>query len=283
MKNIYIDDLQIHDNSADIGYFCSPPIAGLDTPTLRVVERIRPGEHGAFMSNLLYGPRHITLEGIIHASTISQFETRRRALEAVLSVNKDTRGVPVAKTLKLETVGGLQLQVGVHVMNFKLNIEYLAHARFFIELYAEYFALESQNLKAPAISIPSGGGVIYPVIYPVIYGASSGGMEIVNNAGTVEAFPIVEFQGPLTNPFIKNVDLGRTIELNINIANGETIVVNMREKTILKGSQSFFNNLVSGSQFWWLNPGESTILFGTGSGSDTGQAVVKFRDSYLGA
>ena len=282
MKSIYFDSFQIHSNDSDLGFFIRPPIDGLDYPTVRTSQYNRVGEHGAFLSNILYGGRRITLEGTVFATSEITFESRRRSLESAFAIKKDADGFPEPIVMKFTTMDDLALQVDVYVRRLRFSRTNLTNGRFFVDLYSPKFAIEAQNADNETITVPSGGGAVYPVIYPVTYGAETGGSAIVVNGGSAPAFPIITLTGSLSNPIIQNVTTGKHIELSMTIPGTQSVVIDMKEKTILLGSQSVIANKTSSSEFWHLETGDNTIKLLTSSSSDTGNAQVQWRDAYLG-
>lgn len=284
MKNIYIDTLQIHSNTENLGYLVQIPIAGLDAASYRLSSYQKPGEHGAFVSNLLYGDRRITLEGLIFADSIATYELRRRALEEMLSVKRDSNGVPIPKVLKFKTMDDKSLRVNVHPASKpKIDVTNLTNGRFLIDLITEDYVVEDQSLTEESLTPPTGGGVIYPVIYPIIFASASGGSQSIVNDGNAEAWPIITLDGPLNTPRIFNQTLGREIVLNMTLATGAQIIIDMKNKTIIQGGiTNQIDKKTGTSRWWWLDPGSNLIIFSTASTGDTGTCKVGFRDAYGG-
>ena len=167
-----------------------------------------------------------------------------------------------------------------------MEIEETFSSRLFLDLYSPKFILESQGTTIVTIDIIGGGGVTYPVIYPVIYGAESGSIGNVNNLGNARAFPLIYIVGPITNPIIQNTTTGKFMRLNLTLTAAEQIIIDTypSARTILKnGNQSMISSKSDNSTFWWLNPGVNVITLRSGISSDTGQAQIVWRDSYLGA
>lgn len=283
MKSIYLDNFQIHNNiSNSLGYHIKPDIEGLDYPDLRTSRYNRAGEHGGFMSNQLYGGRKITLEGSIYANTAIDYEAKRRALVAILDLEKSATGIPLAKVLKLTTMDDLQLQTDVFLLNFKMAKAELMIGEFLLDLWAPDFPLYSQNSASAQLYRASGGGFILPVIFPIVTTAQSGGTVNITNNGTADSYPTIYLNGPLNNPIIQNNTTGKYIKLNLTIATGEQVTIDMKNRTVKLGSSSIIANMDSESLFWVLLPGLNIISLTTSSTSDTGDAQITYRDAYLG-
>lgn len=283
MKSIYIGTLQIHSNTANLGYAVSPGISGMEFPEVRNVHYNKPGEHGAFLSNQLYGGRIVMLEGFVFATTVAAFEALRRQLADACRITRDNNTVPVAKTLKFTTMDDIALQADCYVRKFTMKVVNLLYAKFQIDIFIPDFAFQAQTEQSTTITRASGGGAVYPFIYPQIYGGSTGGQAIIVNAGNAEAFPTIYLNGPITNPIIQNTTVNRYIELSMTLNSTDQVVIDMKNKTIIKnGTTPVIANKTSPSQFWWLEKGSNTVKFFTSNGADTGNAQVKWRDSYLG-
>ncbi len=285
MKDIFIDGLKIHSNTAAIGYIVQIPIQGMDAASYRLSSYQKPGEHGAFVSNLLYGDRRITLEGLIFADSIATYEIRRRALEEILSVKRDSNGVPIPKLLTFKTMDDKTLQVNVHPASKpKIDITNLTNGRFLIDLIAEDYVVEDQSLTEKTLTPPTGGGVTYPVIYPIVLASATGGSENVVNNGNAEAWPLITFDGPLTTPRIFNETLDREMVLNMTLALGDQVIIDMKNKTIIQGGiTNRLDKKTGDSKWWWLDPGSNLIIFSTASSGDVGTCKIGFRDAYIGA
>lgn len=284
MQIIYLDSLKIHDNTDNnFGFFVEQPIRGLESPNIRRASFERPGEDGAYVSNVLLGERRIILQGVVYGSTAAAHEDNRIALEAALIPTHTADGRPVPMILKFTTLGGRSLQIEVYLLGKpRLDLANNRHSRFYLEFEAPEWPLVSQTENSQLVDLPVASGITYPVTYPVTYGAVTGGSIVVSNNGNGRAYPVIEFAGPLTNPYIRNATTDRTFQLTMTIATGETVTIDMLDKTVLKGTSSQFDKITGGSDWWWLEPGNNTIEFDSTSGGDSGTATVKYRHSYMG-
>lgn len=283
MKTITLGTLQIHNNTDNtIGYMVASPVEGFDFPSVRISSYNRPGQEGAELSNALYGMRRIVLTGRVWGDSISEYEAARRALQSACRHSHSSAGVVQTKTLKVTTLNNLSVQIEVIVRRLRMDVENVLNSRFFIEMDAHDYQILSQTLSSEIIQVPTGTGLTYPVTYPVTYGSVSGGNATVTNDGEAIAWPTISLAGPLTNPFIRNNTTGKTLQLTVTIASGETYVVDMKNKTIVKGGASQYDKLTAGSEFWWLDPGDNDIDFNTSDSADTGSCTISYRDSYLG-
>lgn len=284
MKSIYLDSFQLHSYNTNINIWIESPIEGFEFPEIRSNSYDRSGEHGGVMSNVLYGARLIVLNGRIASNTLAAFEQKRRALEAAVKVTRDSSGLAKSKTLYFTTMDDLQLQVSVYLQSpLKMSIETPLSAKFQLQLYAPDFALDSQILQSASLGRYGGGGFLIPVSIPIVSTAGTGGAVSVTNGGTVEAYPTLRFNGPLTNPRLTNTTTGETILLQMTIASGEQVVVDMKNHTIVQGG---ITNRISkksmDSDFWALDTGVNYLQLTTSDSGDSGTVSIEFRDAYLG-
>lgn len=286
MESVYIDDFQIHTNTGDIGYWIQAPIDGLDSPEYRTTTYDRPGEHGANLTSLLYGGRLITLRGVIKGASPAQHETRRYDFSTALAISHDTYARPIAKVLKFTTVGGSTYRTNVYMRTApRFDYDDIMHTRFLINLIATdpVIYTETQSTSG-AILRPSGGGFVLPVTFPITSTAAVGGRATLNNAGNVPVYPeYIELTGPLTNPFIANAsDDNRYIQLNYTIGSGDVVTIYPADHAIvLNGSSNLLSSRVAGSSWWKLQEGNNSIIFSTGSTSDTGTMELVYRSGRL--
>lgn len=266
------------------GYIVHKPVEGLEAPSVRSTAYDKPGEDGGVLAGLWWGQRAISITGQVEGTSSTEHETNRRSLQAACAVTRDTFGYPTLGLLEFTTLSGDQYEVEVGVVSFKNPMSELTVSDFMIGLLApDHRLYKVGTLSSGGITRPAGGGALYPVIYPVTYGASSGGTASVNNTGNISVYPKLTLTGQLTNPHILNVTTGKLIQLNRTIAAGETVVIDMGNKTItLNGASSLLTTKTSDSVWWELVPGVNTINFNTGSSSDTGTLEVTWQNALIG-
>jgi hypothetical protein len=285
MKQIYIDDLQIHDwQDNTLGYLVNGSIEGLAFPELRKSSYQRPGEHGDYLSNTLYSGRVITLSGRVWGDSLEQFNQRRRALQQYFTYQKDSNGIPVKHTLKFTTTDDLDLQVKVVAHGpMRMSHRSLLVTEWQIDLYSPDFYIESQTEQTTGLLTPYGGGFVLPFVLPVVFEDQVGGSIIVRNNGTTQYYPTITLNGDLTHPVIYNTTINKYLDLNHTIGSTDTpVIVNMKDKTIKQGSTPLISKRTAGSSWWWLEPGDNVITLTTSDSGDDGNIQITFRDSYIG-
>lgn len=281
MKTIHLNGLKLHDwLSIDDGIFVQQEITGLEMPDIRTASYNRAGEHGINISNQLYGQRMITMRGAIYSPSRATFEEKRRALVNACKIDRGSNGFIIPKLLTFTTLDDLALQVQVYVNRFRMAKNKMHYAEYEIELIAPDIYLESQTQETVTINIVQDGGAVYPVTYPVTYGASSSANTVVNNTGPEDVYPIIDIYGPTSYPVITNQTTGKYLALDINIADGEVLTIDTRNRIILLGGVNSLYALDLESSWIYLAPGNNTINVATEGGA--GHVDLRYRVSRLG-
>lgn len=111
-------------------------------------------------------------------------------------------------------------------------------------------------------------------------GATTSGIELLNNAGSRGVWPTATIAGPVVNPYIQNLDTGQTLTFTITLAADETLVVDFAEKTVLLDGTSSRYFTKSGEWFK-LAVGDNNIRFGSGSYDAAATLTMAWRDAWV--
>jgi len=126
-------------------------------------------------------------------------------------------------------------------------------------------------------------GRTYDRTYPMAYGGGTSGVETAANVGNVETFPTWTITGPVVNPRLENVTTGETLEMAITLAVGETLEVDMQERTVLLGgTASRYSTIVGAPDFWALAPGGNSVRFAADAYDAAASATIVWRSAWLG-
>lgn len=286
MKNIYLDNTQIHDNSDRIGFVIFPDIQGMEIPTVRLPSFNRPNLDGAFVPNQLYGGRLISFIGKVYADTIATYRTRRRTLEAACQI-KRVSGILAPITLKFKTMDNLLLQVEVYTRKFTFKDKQLLHGNFRLDLFAPSVYIESQELYSENLFIFSGGGMGIPMGIPMDMGVGGDVQVVLNNAGNIDTYPAVTFNGVMQNPTLTNETNGDALSLTYNLTStSQRIEIDTVNRTALYFSSPTADGVnvrqyVSGD-FLTLQPGNNNLKLVVAAYNSTGYANLAWRDAYSG-
>ena len=109
----------------------------------------------------------------------------------------------------------------------------------------------------------AGSGFAFPIVWPISFGTGPiGGSFQVTNLGNFGSRPVFTITGPVTNPNIQNASSGQELAFNIDLADGDSLVIDTDARSIvLNGTAGRRNALTASSQWFELAPGISTIEF----------------------
>lgn len=287
MRTLSIDTQKIHDVlTPNLGFFLDQKITGMGSAAIRQTAYNISGGHGGYASKTLYGARILGLTGWVYGTDVITYGANRRALETALRLREDANGLNIPNTIFFTADDGNMYQIKGFPSDFSNDDEGVLKSPFMVNFYCPFPYFLKQAQSNQTIVPPSGGGVVLPFIVPVVIGAQTGGNGVCINNGTAETYPVLTLTGPLTNPTIQNITTGDFITLNITIAAGQVVVIDMNPPVpsiILNGTQSLINNKSTTSSFWYLDVGSNFIVLSTGSVSDTGNVAIAWQDAYLGA
>ncbi len=110
------------------------------------------------------------------------------------------------------------------------------------------------------VGLPSPtAGATFPITFNMTFGASTGGILTATNTGTTPTPPVFTITGPCTNPSVTLVSTGEFMECDLSLGPTDILVIDMGAKTVELNGVSRFNTIASGSSFFQLPSGTSTI------------------------
>jgi hypothetical protein len=265
-------------------YDVHDPVEGLEAPSFRISDYEKPGEDGGVVVGSYHGLRPITLNGRVNGASYAAYEANRQALEEVCAVSRDSNGFPRLKLLEFTTLAGSSYFTYVQVQKLRLNVGRGTTPPFLVQLVAPDPRLYLVGQQSTGVvSLPTGGGFLVPFVLPVTSSPSSGGAGSVSNSGNILTYPRLTLRGQLTNPYILNGATAESFQLNRVLAGGETVVIDMAEKTIMLGGTTPLLTAKSDDSTWWgLVPGPNPISFSSGSASDDGTLEITWHNARSG-
>lgn len=132
-----------------------------------------------------------------------------------------------------------------------------------------------------SLVIPAGtAGLTFPAVAPFVFGSDPGADVAISNVGTVPTDWVAVISGPVISPRIEHVEQGRSLEFDLTVASGETLVLDSRTKSaLLNGTASRYSSLTTASRWFQIPAGASTMRMRAASGS--GSTLLTFRPAYL--
>lgn len=130
----------------------------------------------------------------------------------------------------------------------------------------------------------SSGGFTFPVTFPAATlpdGQREGSIHV---GGKVPTYPVVRFNGPITNPYLLCGSLWR-LQLNMTIASGQYVEIDTRPwklSVLRQGLYSEAGKLARRTRLKdiVLKPGPQELSFGGTSAEGTATATVSWRGAY---
>lgn len=114
------------------------------------------------------------------------------------------------------------------------------------------------------------GGRSYPRTYPRAYtSAIITGTLPMPNDGTYPAPAFIRINGPVTNPTIEHLELGRTLVLTTVLAAGEFIDIDLDNKTVLLNGTTNRRSTLTTAGWFLLVPGQNTLRYTGTAGAGT--------------
>lgn len=243
-----------------------------DMPEIRVTDKVRGNLDGLITGNDLYGARRIVLELEVWGDSEADF---RSEYLGILQALKKTTTEKVLR-FKLPGWDDLQIQckprrvVGPVIdQAFPFNRGVIA-----VEFVASdprvYLDSESTGL---ASFVGVNLGMQFNATFDLTFGGlSSSNIILALNQGSYEAPWRAVINGPVTNPSIENVTLGKMLTFTGVVNTGETLTVRSQPEAtvLLNGTASRYNWLQDATQWFMMAPGINSIRFnGTSGGSPT--------------
>lgn len=100
------------------------------------------------------------------------------------------------------------------------------------------------------------------------FAPTTGGALLTNNIGNYETNPVFTIKGPVTNPMLTLVSTGEFFGLNTTLTSSDTIVIDMNKGTVvLNGTTTRYGSVVTGSSWFGLPPGGSTVKISSSDSS----------------
>jgi hypothetical protein len=210
--------------------------------------------------------------------------TRRRALSSLIPPIRNSSDTLSDKTLRIVDADGGDYTFAVQVQQpFSMPRRNLMNSRYLLHLLASDPAIYGTTEHTLTLTPATGGSFTVPFIVPFTLSGGTSGEGTAANGGDLNTYPVITLSGPLTNPTIRNVTTGLSMQLQMTILTGATVVIDMQNKTIIQdGSINQLDKMTAGSDWWWLQPGNNTIRLTTSTSAQTGTAVLSWHDALAG-
>lgn len=141
-----------------------------------------------------------------------------------------------------------------------------------------------QGVTVPLVPAPS-GGLLAPLAAPLSTTQSSDRSQGVTVGGELPTWPVIEIQGPITNPSVELVGALR-MDFNLTLAYDQTLVVDTRPwaRSILRNGASVAGTITRSSTrlaHAALAPGSYEFVLRGTAGSGNPAATIRWREAYI--
>lgn len=292
---IIIGGITFNDFSSSNFYLARNTAELLSTLSTRQTKTEKQGEHGVHDSLSFYNERMLPFDGEIHATSQTQRKTMENALKAAL-------GLPTIQSyagddgyilVQFTDEDGQAMQCYAKVLD-PPRFEVIdntdpARRRFSFVMMAADPILYSQTLEEE-----EGDETVQGTNFMVVQGESptvpfqlyqqTAVSATCTNGGTFGAPPIITIDGPTTGPRVTNVTTGLVLDLDgLTLAEGESVVIDVGAKTILKNDGTDLSGYLTAESDWWvLEPGDNelTLLDDTPAALEA-DMTIQWRDSWI--
>jgi hypothetical protein len=240
----------------------------------------READDGGIDAPTYESPRVITLEGTAIAPTRALQNAAKDRINAVAYTTRALYPLVVTEHHLERTC--LVRRSGT----FKLSDRGPLAFEFSLSLVApdpRKYSLNPVVTSAAMAGSTAAIGRTYPRTYPKTYGGTSTVSPTLGltNEGNRDTGALVTLTGGVDRPGIVQVETGATLQFDITMLDGESLVIDLLARTaILNGTVSRRSALMVGSAWFLIPPGASHIRM---IGSPTGSAGASMSISYQSA
>jgi len=252
-------------------------LVGFSLPDKDHISARAPQQHGATYLNTFFRPRECSMIIHVKGCNAADFQAKHRALVRAMNPLDDCQ-------LRIETDGGIRYTLNCRPVT-AMETERLnaITSDILVQLIADdpFFHTPEEDEDFASAIVP---GLLIPFVLPAVI--RSGGQEAsitITNDGHILTYPVITINGPGTNPDIINDTTGETLTVEEIVADGDTLTVDMGERTaIITGAGGAETNVLgSVSGTWWaLQPGTNAIrITSEAVGAFTG--IITYTERYL--
>ena len=279
--NILLNNVLTLSADANGSHFIIKEVSGLGPADIRTSSFLFSGRSGGLVTDQYYGFRTIAITGEIGSndSTLLQHKADRQSLLNALPIGTT---IPVYLT----DFAGERYRIDANVTDAKVEYKRRgARSDFLIQLTAGdplfYSADAGDEQLAIVQRTLDNGGYVTPYVLPVIWDMG-GAPTIVTNSGNAVVYPVITIRNTTHDPILTNQATGEQFSVSINTNDGDSLVIDMLNRTMKLNGSDVIGNKVDGSVWFGLLVGDNPIRFDTDTALDNGFAEVRWRNGVTG-
>jgi phage-related protein len=263
-------------------YYLQSPITGLEKPRIRTSSNDYSGRDGGYVSSQYYTSREIVINGFYKGKNCEEADGARASL---------TNAFPIRELMPMfiTTFSGKKYFTEVVLRDMKSEITGPLAGVFQLTFIApDPYLYDPGDGINPETGITSAtfykiipGGYITPYELPVTWVPGTQSTPITNS-GDIDVKPTITLKGTFTNPTVRNLTTNEYLTLNITTTATDTIVINMKDRTITLNGGSIASSRTIDSRWWTLQKGLNRIVLETTASGDTNFATISWRGGHEG-
>lgn len=229
-----------------------------DAPAIRSGIQDRAQQDGGWDASGFYGPRIITVEGMVDQPSHA---AAKAVADELLSLSPrtvhefavDNEAVGVRTAWVRVTQGAVLEWLNGEAFTYGLQVTAPDPLKYGPQVFGQ----------ATLATSGGGGGLTWPLTWPLDWGVVAGttpGAVSVGNAGTASYFPRLRIDGPVPNPTVTLAETGDFIRYNGTVAAGQWLDIDLDRRRVLLNGQVSMRHLVTFGGAWLsVPPGGGTV------------------------
>lgn len=254
---------------------------GYDSAPFRTTQRDHEGDDGGYMDAEFERGRDVLLRGTFYGDS-ADMEVYLDQLKAEWAPSKTLiklyhKAPGVAERHLLVKPLGLHYDWDTMRRTGCTDVEFSA--------FAEDPRIYEGDLITEQLGL--GSSILIGFAFNYGYNLSYSGLTSVNDAITINVGgnrptpPVLVINGPVINPQIINDTLGLTMNFRpIVINNGQTLVVDMKNKTVKFNGTVNQRNVLTAPNWFYLQPGANQLRFRATSTDPAANVQIQYRPAW---
>jgi len=275
IEAVYINGTQLTNNNTYLNKLTD--IGGADVAFSNYA---RGGVAGQIISNPLKKGIMLTMGFTVIGSSFANFVQQRDRLVKYLQNIEDTD--EYFKTLLFKLGDGTYKQIDVVFSKITSSItpKNIINQEFTVSAVSEKEYYESRDEKTALLTLADLGGMSIPMDIPMTFNNNAiATVETLTNNGNTTGRPTIRVYGEFTSGFnIINITNNKTLSYGEALDAGDYLDIDLYNRTAVENGIT--NKLGSISGDWLYLTSGDNILQITGSGGDSGTALITYKDYY---